>query len=130
MSSSVSLFSLKTSTIYGCLATFPFLFLKFLPIGAISTFIGSAASSDCVLVVYGGLAEGLGCGLSALRRATPIFCICTRARRMWVFCCELLVSHDPHGIARCGRLRKSHRSMLWNGYRSVLVDICRLMFEI
>ncbi|KAF3512112.1 hypothetical protein F2Q69_00007091 [Brassica cretica] len=21
---------------------------------------------------------------------------------MWVFCCELLVSHDPHGIARCG----------------------------
>ena len=23
-----------------------------------------------------------------------------RAGRMWVFCCELLVSHDPHGIAR------------------------------
>ena len=25
-----------------------------------------------------------------------------KAGRMWVFCCELLVSHDPHGIARCG----------------------------
>ncbi|KAF2589800.1 hypothetical protein F2Q70_00038544 [Brassica cretica] len=25
-----------------------------------------------------------------------------RAGRMWVFCYKLLVSHDPHGIARCG----------------------------
>ncbi|KAF3506729.1 hypothetical protein F2Q69_00005732 [Brassica cretica] len=104
------------STICGCLATFPFLFLKVLPIGALSTSIGSAASSECVLVFSGRLAEGLGCGLSGLRQVTSIFGIYTRtslpidfdinkAGRMWVSCCELLVSHDPHGIARCGRLR-------------------------
>ncbi|KAF3546518.1 hypothetical protein DY000_02007917 [Brassica cretica] len=28
-----------------------------------------------------------------------------RAGRMRVFFCELLVSHNPHGIARCSRLR-------------------------
>ncbi|KAF3589156.1 hypothetical protein F2Q69_00029079 [Brassica cretica] len=50
-----------------------------LPIGALSTFIGYAASSECALVVSGGLAEGLGCGMSALRRATSIFGICTRS---------------------------------------------------
>ncbi|KAF3518728.1 hypothetical protein DY000_02060039 [Brassica cretica] len=44
-----------------------------LPIGALSTSIGSAASSECVLVVSGGLEEGLGCGLSALIRAMSIF---------------------------------------------------------
>ncbi|KAF3544361.1 hypothetical protein DY000_02006444 [Brassica cretica] len=110
------------STICGCLATFPFLFLKVLPIGALSTSIGSAASSECVLVVSGRLAEGLGCGLSGLRQVTSIFGIYTRtslpidfdinkAGRMWVSCCELLVSHDPHGIARCGRLRRA--SGMW-----------------
>ena len=25
-----------------------------------------------------------------------------RAGRMWVFCCELLVSQDTHVITRCG----------------------------
>ncbi|KAF3585221.1 hypothetical protein F2Q69_00029435 [Brassica cretica] len=49
-----------------------------LPIGTLSTSIGSAASSECVLVASGGLSEGLGCGLSALRRATSIFGFCTR----------------------------------------------------
>ena len=28
-----------------------------------------------------------------------------RVGRMLVFCCELLVSQNPHDIARCGRLR-------------------------
>ncbi|KAF2575651.1 hypothetical protein F2Q70_00003649 [Brassica cretica] len=60
------------------LSNLSFLFLKVLPIGALSTSIGSAASSECVLVVSGGLAEGLGCGLSVLRQATSIFGICTQ----------------------------------------------------
>ncbi|KAF2533501.1 hypothetical protein F2Q70_00029581 [Brassica cretica] len=38
----------------------------------------STASSECALVVSGGLAEGLGYGMSALRQATSIFGICTR----------------------------------------------------
>ncbi|KAF2620135.1 hypothetical protein F2Q68_00039192 [Brassica cretica] len=103
------------NTTIGCLDTFPFLFFKVLPIRALSTSIGSTASSECALVVSGGLAEGLGYGMSALRQATSIFGICTRtsltidvdinrAGRMWVSCCELLVSHNPHGIARCSRL--------------------------
>ncbi|KAF2565465.1 hypothetical protein F2Q68_00025256 [Brassica cretica] len=87
MSSSVSLVSLKN--IHNLV----------LPIGTLSISIGSAASSEGVLTAYGGLSEGLGYGLSALRRATSIFGICTqmsidldvnRAGRMWVFCCELL----------------------------------------
>ncbi|KAF2601364.1 hypothetical protein F2Q70_00025940 [Brassica cretica] len=45
------------------------------------------------------------------------------AGRMWVSCCELLASHDPRGIARCGRLRRCRRSMLWEGCRSVFVDV-------
>ncbi|KAF3533528.1 hypothetical protein DY000_02040286 [Brassica cretica] len=141
------------------LSNFPFLFRKVLPIGTLSTSISHAASSERVLVISGGLAEGLGCGLCALRRATSIFGICTRyfrcarrsmgaegcrlmavslsidgrisvpinfdinrAGRMWVFCCELLVSHDPHGIARCGRRRRCHRSMLLRDCRSVLIE--------
>ncbi|KAF3567614.1 hypothetical protein DY000_02029548 [Brassica cretica] len=44
----------------------------------LSTSIGYAASSECVLLASGWLSEGLGCGLSALRRATCIFGICTR----------------------------------------------------
>ncbi|KAF2549068.1 hypothetical protein F2Q70_00021638 [Brassica cretica] len=62
----------------------------------------SFASSECVLVASGGLSEGLGCGLTALRRATSIFGICIRAGRMWVSFCELLVSQGPHDITRCG----------------------------
>ncbi|KAF2610567.1 hypothetical protein F2Q70_00011943 [Brassica cretica] len=57
---------LLISSFFRCLATFPFHFLKVLPIGALSTSIGSVASSECVMVVSGGLAEGLGCGRSAL----------------------------------------------------------------
>ncbi|KAF2559915.1 hypothetical protein F2Q68_00015889 [Brassica cretica] len=49
---------------------------------------------------------------------------------MWVSCCELLVSNDPHSIARCGRLRRCRRSMFWSGCRLVLVDVRRSMFEI
>ncbi|KAF2616468.1 hypothetical protein F2Q68_00039139 [Brassica cretica] len=30
-----------------------------------------------------------------------------KAGRMWMSCCELLVSQDPHDIARCGGLRRS-----------------------
>ena len=45
-------------------------------------------------------------------------------------CCKLLVSHDPHGIARCSRLFRCHRSMLWRGCRSVLVEVRRSMFEV
>ncbi|KAF3582932.1 hypothetical protein DY000_02029549 [Brassica cretica] len=48
-----------------------------LPIGILSTSIGSAASSEGVLMASGGLFEGLGCGLSAFRRATSVFGICT-----------------------------------------------------
>ncbi|KAG5393591.1 hypothetical protein IGI04_023554, partial [Brassica rapa subsp. trilocularis] len=61
-----------------CLATFSFRFLKVLPIVALSTCIGSGASSECVLVVSGGLAKGFGCGMSALIRAMLIFGNCTR----------------------------------------------------
>ncbi|KAF3509303.1 hypothetical protein F2Q69_00005996 [Brassica cretica] len=140
MSSSVSLFSLKNIQNL-CLAIFSFIFLKVLPKGALSTSKGSVASSECVLVDSGGLAEGLGCGLSELRRATYIFGICTRtslpidyeinrAGRMWVSCCEVLVSHDPHGISRCGRLRRCRRSMFWRNCRSVLIDVRRSMFGI
>ncbi|KAF2591935.1 hypothetical protein F2Q70_00039660 [Brassica cretica] len=84
---------------------------KVLPTGTLSTSIGSAASSEGVLMASGGLYEGLGCGLSALRRATSIFGICTRTGRMWLSCCELLVSQDPHGIARCGRLPSPHECL-------------------
>ncbi|KAG5411023.1 hypothetical protein IGI04_007342 [Brassica rapa subsp. trilocularis] len=48
------------------------------PHRALSTCIGSGASSECVLVVSGGLAEGFGCGLSALIHAMLIFGNCTR----------------------------------------------------
>ncbi|KAF2593618.1 hypothetical protein F2Q70_00043226 [Brassica cretica] len=92
----------SVAPLFRSLATFSFLFLKVLPIGALSTSMGSDASSECGLVSSGGLSEGLGCGLSAFRQATSIFGVCTRAGRMWVSCCELLVSHDPHDIARCG----------------------------
>ncbi|KAF2534547.1 hypothetical protein F2Q70_00029130 [Brassica cretica] len=91
----------------------------FLPLATLSTSIGSTPSPGGVPTVSGGFSEGFGLSLSALRRATSIFGICTRmsidggvrmsidvyvdkAGRMWVFCCELLVSHDPHGFARCG----------------------------
>ncbi|KAG5410666.1 hypothetical protein IGI04_006985 [Brassica rapa subsp. trilocularis] len=70
--------SFSLAALFRCLATFPFLFLKVLPIGALSTSIGSAASSESVMVVFGGLAEDLGCGMSALRQGTSIFGIYTR----------------------------------------------------
>ena len=53
-----------------------------------------------------------------------------RVGRMWVSCCELLVSQDPHGIARCGWLRRCHWSMLWWACRSVLIEVCWSMFEV
>ncbi|KAF2555667.1 hypothetical protein F2Q68_00016907 [Brassica cretica] len=72
-----------------------------LPIGALSTSIGFGASSECVLVVSGGLAEGFGCGLSALIRALSIFGICTR------------------------NVRGAHRSMGTGGCRSAVVSCCQ-----
>ncbi|KAF2557886.1 hypothetical protein F2Q68_00015819 [Brassica cretica] len=133
MSSSVSLGSLKN------------IHSLVLPVGTLSTSIESIPSSEGVLTASGEFSEGLGLGLSALRRATSIFGICTRyvigarrsmgacccrsitvsiddgllmsiddgvrmlidfhvdrAGRMWEFCYELVVSHDPYGFARCG----------------------------
>ena len=78
--------SFSLAPLFRCLATFSFLFLKVLPIGALSTSIGSGVSSECVLVVFGGLAKGFGCALSALICALSIFGICTQnvrgARRL------------------------------------------------
>ncbi|KAG5410586.1 hypothetical protein IGI04_006905, partial [Brassica rapa subsp. trilocularis] len=84
-------------------ATFLFLFLKVLPIGILSTSIGSGASSEYVLVVSGGLAEGFNCDLSALIRALSIFGICTR------------------------NVRGARRSMGIGGFRSTTVSVCRSM---
>ncbi|KAF3585443.1 hypothetical protein F2Q69_00029457 [Brassica cretica] len=76
MSSSVSLVSLKN--IHNiCFATFSFLLLRVLPVGTLSTSIESVSSSEGVLTASGGFSEGLGLGLSALRRTTSIFGICT-----------------------------------------------------
>ncbi|KAF3583674.1 hypothetical protein F2Q69_00030763 [Brassica cretica] len=69
---------------------------------ALSTSIGSGASSECVLVVSGGLAKGFGCGLSALIHALSIFGICTR------------------------NVRGAHRSMGTGGCRSTVVSCCQL----
>ncbi|KAG5378261.1 hypothetical protein IGI04_026103 [Brassica rapa subsp. trilocularis] len=54
----------------------PFSSSIFSPIRFLSTCIGSGASSECVLVVSGGSAEGFG--LSAMIRAILIFGNCTR----------------------------------------------------
>ncbi|KAF3584201.1 hypothetical protein F2Q69_00030864 [Brassica cretica] len=102
MSSSFSLVSLKN--IHNLV----------LPIGTLSTSIESPPSSEGILTVSRGFSEGLGLGLSALRRETSIFGICTRsidggissssdsyvirAGRMWVFRSELLVSQNPRSI--------------------------------
>ncbi|KAF2547219.1 hypothetical protein F2Q70_00021879 [Brassica cretica] len=76
MSSSVSLVSLKN--IHNiCFATFSFLLLRVLPVGTLSTSIESVSSSEGVLTASGGFSEGLGLALSALRRTTSIFGICT-----------------------------------------------------
>ncbi|KAF3569541.1 hypothetical protein DY000_02015985 [Brassica cretica] len=85
MSSSFSLVSLNN--IHNlCFSTFPFLFLRVHPIGTLSTSIESSPSSEGIMTVSGGFSEGLGLGLSALRRATSIFGIFTRcvigARRL------------------------------------------------
>ncbi|KAF3586909.1 hypothetical protein F2Q69_00029123 [Brassica cretica] len=85
------------------------------------------ASSECVPVASGRLAEGLGRGLSASIPALSIFDSCTWTGRMWVSCYELLVRHNPHGIARCNQLHKSHRSRFWKACRSALVKVCRSM---
>ncbi|KAF3593183.1 hypothetical protein DY000_02022082 [Brassica cretica] len=93
--------SFSIAPLFRCLATFSFLFLKVLPIGALSTCIGSGASSECVLLVSGGLAECFGCGLSALIRVMSIFGNCTRnvrgARR----------SMGTGGLGGCGFLAAS-----------------------
>ncbi|KAF2557344.1 hypothetical protein F2Q68_00016153 [Brassica cretica] len=52
--------------------------MRVLPVGTLSSSIGSSPSSEGVLTVSGGFSEGLGVGLCALRRATSIFGICTR----------------------------------------------------
>ena len=67
------------------------------------------------LSIDGGLSLSIDGGLSLSidgRISWPIDFYINRAGRMWVSCCEHLVSHDPHGIARCGRLRRCRRSML------------------
>ena len=64
--------------LFRCFSTCSFLFLRVLPIGTLSTSIESSPSSEGILTVSGGFSEGLGLGLSALRRATSIFGICTR----------------------------------------------------
>ncbi|KAF3589151.1 hypothetical protein F2Q69_00029073 [Brassica cretica] len=77
MSSSFSLVSLKN--IHNlCVSTFSSLFLRVLPIGTLSTSIESSPSSKGILTVSRGFSEGVGLGLSSLRRATFIFGICTR----------------------------------------------------
>ncbi|KAF2555397.1 hypothetical protein F2Q68_00016609 [Brassica cretica] len=142
MSSSVSLVSLKN--IYNlwvkCLATYSFLFLKVLPIGSLSTSICSTASSECVLAVSGGCASFDGrWRLSITGGLTlsidggisfPIDVDINKAGWMWVSFYELLVSHDPHDIARNGRLCSCRRSMLWRGCRLVLVEVLRSMFKV
>ncbi|KAF3485222.1 hypothetical protein F2Q69_00052133 [Brassica cretica] len=83
MSSSVSLVSLKN--IHNLV----------LPVGTLSTSIGSTPSSEGVLTVSGGFSKGLGLGLSALRRATSIFGICTRRGRRSIlddFCRSMSVA--------------------------------------
>ena len=70
------------------------------------------------LSIDGGLSQSIDGRISL-----PIDFYINRAGQMWVSCCELLVSHDPHGIARCGRYRRCRRSMLVRGCRSVLVDV-------
>ncbi|KAF2609020.1 hypothetical protein F2Q68_00044345 [Brassica cretica] len=64
--------------VFRCFATLSFLLLRVLPVGTLSSSIGSSPSSECVLTTSGGYSEGLGLGLSALSRATSIFGICTR----------------------------------------------------
>ncbi|KAF3571437.1 hypothetical protein F2Q69_00059584 [Brassica cretica] len=58
-----------------------------LPIGTLSTSIESSPSSEGILTVSGGFSEGFGLGLSALRRATSIFGICTRIAFVMVIIC-------------------------------------------
>ncbi|KAF3576621.1 hypothetical protein DY000_02030738 [Brassica cretica] len=77
MSSSFSLVSLKN--IHNlCFASFSFLLLRVLPVGTVSSSIGSSPSSEGVLTGFGRYSKGLGLGLSALSRARSIFGICTR----------------------------------------------------
>ncbi|KAF3546180.1 hypothetical protein DY000_02007333 [Brassica cretica] len=85
------------------------------------------------LLIDGGLSLSINGGLSLSNDGglcLPIDVDTNRAGRMWVSCCELLVSHDSHGIAQCSLLCRCRRSMLWRGCRSVLVEIRRSMFEV
>ncbi|KAF3566215.1 hypothetical protein DY000_02014957 [Brassica cretica] len=80
-----------------------------LPIGALSTSIGSGASSGCLLVVSGRLAEGSDCGMCALIRAMSIFGNCTRNVRG---------AHRSMGAGGC-------RSVAVSRYRSMAGSVCR-----
>ncbi|KAF3486244.1 hypothetical protein F2Q69_00052305 [Brassica cretica] len=55
-----------------CLGIFSFLFLNTLPSVASSTCIGSGVVFEGLVVGYGGLAKGLGGGLSALIRLLSV----------------------------------------------------------
>ncbi|KAG5375926.1 hypothetical protein IGI04_040522 [Brassica rapa subsp. trilocularis] len=121
MSSSVSLVSLKN--IHN---------LWVLPVRALLTSIGSVASSECALVVSGGLAEGLGCGLIVLIRVMSTFGNCTRyvrgARRskgarvcqsVAVFRCQSMA------VSRCRSMEVSRCQSMAVSFDSVgVVDRC------
>ncbi|KAF3549997.1 hypothetical protein DY000_02007328 [Brassica cretica] len=115
------------SSLFICLATFSFLFLKVLPIGALSTSIGSGASYECVLLVSGGLAKGLGCGLSAVIRAMSIFDNCTRYMR----CAHRSMGDEvcrSVAVSRCRSMAVSRcRSMAVSRFRSMAGFVCRSM---
>ncbi|KAF3601876.1 hypothetical protein F2Q69_00037118 [Brassica cretica] len=76
---------------------------RFLSVGTLSTSIESSPSSEGILTVSGRLSEGLGLGLSPLRRATSIFGICTRY------------------------VIGAHRSIEAGGCRSMSTSVCRSM---
>ncbi|KAF3587230.1 hypothetical protein F2Q69_00029983 [Brassica cretica] len=113
--------SFSLARLFRCLATFSFFFLNVLPIGALSNSIGAVASSECVLVVPGGLAEGLGCGLSALIRAMSIFGNYTRYVRG---------ARRSMGAGVCRSMAVSSIDALVEFRRSVMVEVRRLMFEV
>ena len=91
--------------LFRCFSTFSFLFLRVIPIGTLS---------EGILTVSGGFFEGLGLSLSALRRATSIFGVCTQyvigARR----------SMDAGGC----------RSMSTSVCRSMGVSACRAILTL
>ena len=96
-------FSFSLVPLFRCFAIFSFLFHRVLPIGTLSTSKGFAPTSEGVLTVFCGFSESLSLGLSALRRATSIFSICT-----WY-------------------VKGSRRSMDPGVFRSITVSWCRSM---